>query len=180
MVVYNTGFMIYDKAGNQLQGEALLNPAIFPSGGCCDLTASYDNTANRWVLTLLGSGAQIAVLDGPNPLTAGWYNYTIAAIQDYQKLTVWSDGYYITENTNGFNKEWALERSAMLAGNLGAKVLGFELPRIVVSDFFSPQVLNVTDNNLPAAVGATVVYMQDNDWNGVSTDHIKLWTIDVD
>ena len=180
MVVYNTGFMIYDKSGNQLQGQTAPNPAIFPSGGCCDLTASYDNAANRWVLTFLGSGAQIAVSDGPNPLTAGWYIYTIAAIQDYQKLSVWSDGYYITENTNGSNKVWALERSAMLAGNPGAKVLGFNLPGIVTSGFFSPQVLNVTDNNLPAPGGATVVYLQDNAWSGVTTDHIKLWTIDVD
>ncbi|MCB0705531.1 MAG: fibronectin type III domain-containing protein [Saprospiraceae bacterium] len=180
VVVYNTGFTIYDKSGNQLLGQTSPNPAIFPSGGCCDLTVSYDNAADRWVMTFLGSGAQIAVSDGPNPLTAGWYIYTISAIQDYQKLSVWSDGYYITENTGGSNKVWALERSAMLAGNPGAKILGFNLPGLVTSGFFSPQVLNVTDSNLPAAGGATVVYMQDNAWSGVSIDHIKLWTIDVD
>ena len=178
-VVYNTGFAIYDKAGNQLQGQTAPNPAIFPSGGCCDLTVSYDNAADRWVLTFLGSGAQIAVSDGPNPLTAGWNVYTISAINDYQKLSVWSDGYYITDNTSSSNKVWALERDAMLTGDPGAQILGFDLPGIVTSGFFSPQVLNVTDNNLPAAGGATVVYMQDNAWSGVSTDHIKLWTIDV-
>ncbi|MEZ4858066.1 MAG: GEVED domain-containing protein [Flavobacteriaceae bacterium] len=181
MVVYNTGFMIYGKSGNVLQGQTAPNPAIFPAGGCCDLTVSYDNAADRWVLTFLSTtaGAQIAVSDGPNPLTAGWYIYTIAAIQDYQKLSVWSDGYYITENTSGSNKVWALERSAMLAGNPNAKIVGFNLPGIVTSGFFSPQVLNVTDNNLPAAGGATVVYMQDNAWSGVSSDHIKLWTMNV-
>ena len=181
-VVYNTGFMIYDKTGNQLLGQTAPNPAIFPAGGCCDLTVSYDNAANRWVATFLsiGAGAQIAVSDGPDPLTAGWYVYTISAIQDYQKLSVWSDGYYITENTSGSNKVWALERSAMLTGNSNAQILGFNLPGLVTSGFFSPQVLNVTDANLPAAGGATVVYMQDNAWSGVSTDHIKLWTIDVD
>ncbi|MEZ4779622.1 MAG: GEVED domain-containing protein [Flavobacteriaceae bacterium] len=181
MIVYNTGFMIYDKSGNVLQGQTAPNPAIFPSGGCCDLTVSYDNAADRWVLTFLSTtaGAQIAVSDGPNPLTAGWYIYTISAVQDYQKLSVWSDGYYITENTSGSNKVWALERSAMLNGSPSAKIIGFNLPGIVTSGFFSPQVLNVTDNNLPAAGGATVVYMQDNAWAGVSTDHIKLWTINV-
>lgn len=180
MVVFNTGFTIYDKAGNQLLGQTAPNPAIFPSGGCCDLTVSYDNAADRWVLSFLGSGAQIAVSDGPNPLTAGWYVYTISAINDYQKLSVWSDGYYLTDNTSSSNKVWALERSEMLAGNPGAQILGFNLPGIVTSGFFSPQVLNVTDNNLPAPGGATVIYMQDNAWSGVSTDHIKLWTIDVD
>jgi hypothetical protein len=181
-VVFNTGFMIYDKSGNVLQGQTAPNPAIFPAGGCCDLTVSYDNAADRWVVTFLSTtaGAQIAVSAGPNPLTTAWYVYTIAAVQDYQKLSVWSDGYYITENTGGSNKVWALERSAMLAGNAGAKILGFNLPGLVTSGFFSPQVLNVTDNNLPAAGGATVVYMQDDAWSGVTNDHIKLWTIDVD
>jgi chitodextrinase len=180
-VVFNTGFTIYDKSGNQLLGQTAPNPAIFPAGGCCDLTVSYDNAADRWVVTFLSTtaGAQIAVSDGPNPLTAGWFVYTISAVQDYQKLSVWSDGYYITENTSGSNKVWALERSAMLAGNPSAKILGFNLPGIVTSGFFSPQVLNVTDSNLPAAGGATVVYLQDNAWSGVSTDHIKVWTINV-
>ena len=180
-VVFNTGFMIYDKSGNQLLGETSPNPAIFPSGGCCDLTVSYDNAADRWVVTFLSTtaGAQIAVSDGSNPLTSNWFVYTIAAVSDYQKLSVWSDGYYITENTGGSNKVWALERSAMLAGSPGAQILGFNLPGLVTSGFFSPQVLNVTNNNLPAAGGATVVYMQDDGWSGVSSDHIKLWTIDV-
>jgi len=179
MVVFNTGFAIYDKSGNQLLGQTSPNPAIFPSGGCCDLTASYDNAANRWVLTFLGSGAQVAVSDGPNPLTAGWYVYNISAISDYQKLSIWSDGYYITENTGSTNKVWALERDAMLAGSPSAQIMSFSLPGIQTSGFHSPQALNVTNNNLPAAGGATIVYMQDDAWSGVSNDHIKLWTIDV-
>ncbi len=179
MVTFNTGFTIYDKSGNQLVGQTAPNPAIFPSGGCCDLTASYDNAADRWVLTFLGSVAQIAVSDGPNPVTAGWYVYTINAINDYQKLSVWSDGYYITDNTSSSNKVWALERDAMLAGNPAAQIIGFNLPGIATSGFYSPQFFNVTDSNLPAAGGATVVYLQDDAWSGVSNDHIKLWTVDV-
>ncbi len=179
MVVFNTGFAIYDKSGNQLLGQTAPNPAIFPSGGCCDLTASYDNAADRWVLSFLGSGAQVAISDGPNPLTSGWFVYTIAGIQDYQKLSVWSDGYYITENTGGANRLWALERNAMLIGDPNAQILGFNLPGIVTNGFFSPQALNVTDSNLPAPGGATIVYLQDNAWNGVSVDHIKIWTADV-
>ncbi|HMQ49081.1 MAG TPA: T9SS type A sorting domain-containing protein [Saprospiraceae bacterium] len=178
-VVFNTGFTIYDKSGNQLLGQTSPNPAIFPSGGCCDLTASYDNAADRWVISFLGNGAQIAVSDGPNPLTSGWYVYTIAQIQDYQKLSVWSDGYYLTENTGGSNKVWAMERAAMLTGSPTAKIVGFNLPGLVTSGFFSPQALNVTDSNLPAPGGATIVYMQDNAWSGVSSDHLKVWTINV-
>lgn len=179
MVVFNTGFAIYNKSGTQLLGQTAPNPAIFPSGGCCDLTVSYDNAADRWVLSFLGSGAQVAVSDGPNPLTAGWFVYTISAISDYQKLSVWSDGYYLTENTSSANKVWVLERDAMLVGSPNAQVQAFSLPSLVTSGFHSPQALNVTDSNLPAVGGATIVYMQDDAWNGVSNDHIKLWTLDV-
>lgn len=179
-VVFNTGFTIYDKSGNQLVGQTSPSPAIFPNGGCCDLTASYDSAADRWVLTFLGNGAQIAVSDGSNPVTSGWYVYTISAINDYQKLSVWSDGYYMTDNTTSSNKVWALERDQMLLGNPSAQILGFDLPGIQTFGFYSPQALNVTDDNMPAAGGATIVYMQDDAWSGVSNDHIKLWTIDVD
>ncbi|MFK5982613.1 MAG: GEVED domain-containing protein [Flavobacteriaceae bacterium] len=179
VVVFNTGFAIYDKSGNLMFGPMAPNPTIFPNSGCCDLTVSYDNAADRWVMTFLGSGAQIAVSDGPDPINDGWNNYSIGAISDYQKLSVWSDGYYMTENTGGGNKVWALERTEMLAGN-AAQVIGFPLPGMTTSGFFSPQAFNVTDDNLPAAGGATFVYLQDDAWGGVATDHVKLWTLDMD
>jgi hypothetical protein len=179
-VVFNTGFIIYDKAGVALTGQLAPNPTIFPSSGCCDLTASYDSAADRWVITFLGSGAQVAVSDGPDPITSGWYTYTIGSISDYQKLSVWSDGYYLTDNTSSANKVWAMDRTEMLAGNPTAGVQGFNLPGIVTSGFYSPQALNVTDDNMPAAGGMPIIYLQDDAWSGVSNDHVKLWTIDVD
>lgn len=178
-VVFNTGFTIYDKSGVQLLGQTAPNPAIFPSGGCCDLTVSYDSAADRWVVSFLGNGAQIAVSDGPDPINDGWNVYNIASINDYQKLSVWSDGYYLTDNTGSANKVWAMERDEMLAGN-PAQILGFNLPGIVTSGFYSPQALNVSDATMPAAGGATIIYLQDDAWGGVANDHVKLWTIDVD
>ena len=180
IVVFNTGFAIYDKAGNLLVGPSSPNPAIFPSGGCCDLTASYDNAADRWVLSFLGGGAQVAVSDGPDPVNDGWYVYNIPQIDDYQKLSVWSDGYYLTDNTGSNQKVWAMERAAMLVGDPTAGIQSFNLPGIVTSGFYSPQALNVTDSNLPAAGGLPVIYLQDDAWSGVSSDHVKIWIIDVD
>jgi hypothetical protein len=179
-VVFNTGFIIYDKAGLALTGQIAPNPAIFPSGGCCDLTASYDRAADRWVITFLGGGVQVAVSDGPDPINDGWFVYTIGSINDYQKLSVWSDGYYLTDNTSSSNKVWAMDRTEMLAGNAAAGIQGFNLPGIVTSGFYSPQALNVTDDNMPAAGGLPVIYLQDDAWGGVANDHVKLWTIDVD
>lgn len=179
VVVFNTGFRIFDKSGNPLTGQLSPNPTIFPNGGCCDLTISYDNAADRFVMTFLGAGAQIAVSDGPDPLNDGWYVYTIPQISDYQKLSVWSDGYYLTDNTSSVNKVYAMERAKMLNGDATAKVIGFPLPGIATNGFYSPQALNVSNNNLPAPGAMPIIYLQDDAWSGVSEDHLKLWTIDV-
>ena len=116
IVTYNTAIVIYDKSGNILAGPFNPNPTIFPNSGCCDLTASYDNLADRWVLTFLGPLQSIAVSDGPDPLTAGWNVYNLS-FNDYNKLSIWSDGYYLTQNINGADRVHALERDEMLAGN---------------------------------------------------------------
>ena len=182
--VINTAFQIFDKDGNSLtDGLISPNPTVFPSGGCCDLTASYDNLADRWVLSFLGGGVQVAVSDGPDPVNDGWTVYTSSVVDDYQKLSVWRDGYYMTENTGNGNKLHVFERSAMIdAASAGTtpQILSFSMPGLVTSGFHSFQVLNISDDNWPTSGGATAMYMQDDAWSGVSSDHIKLWTIDMD
>lgn len=180
-VVFNTGYRIFDKSGNPLTGQLSVTN-IFSGGGCCDLTASYDTAANRWVISYLffNGNVQVAVSDGPDPIASSWYVYTYAGVNDYQKLSVWSDGYYMTANVGGSNRVWALERAEMIAGNPAAGFQTFNLPGIVTSGFYSPQALNVSDDTMPAAGGATIIYMQDDAWGGVATDHVKYWTIDVD
>ncbi|NQY05429.1 MAG: hypothetical protein HRT68_04275, partial [Flavobacteriaceae bacterium] len=159
-VVFNTGYAIYDKDGTQLLGQTNPNPSIFPSAGCCDLTVSYDPVATsaanptpgRWVLSFLGGGAQVAVSDGPNPLTAGWNVYTIGSINDYNKLSVWSDGYYVSDQAAG-DRIYAMERQAMLDGEPAANVSiqGFTPPNFSNSGFASLQILNIADDQYPAA-----------------------------
>ncbi len=181
VVVFNTGYRIFDKAGNALTGQLAVTN-IFSGGGCCDLTASFDTAANRWVLSYLFASngqVQVAVSDGPDPINNGWYVYTIPSVNDYQKLSVWSDGYYITANV-GTRRVWALDRAEMLAGNTSASFQAFNIPGIQTSGFYSPQVLNVSDGTMPAPGGATLLYLQDDAWGGVSQDHVKYWTIDVD
>lgn len=187
--VFNTGFAIYDKDGNQLVGQTSPNPAIFPSSGCCDLTVSYDPVATssgnatpgRWVLSFLGNGAQVAVSDGPDPINDGWNVYNISTINDYQKLSVWSDGYYVTDQSSG-NRVYAMERQAMLDGEPAGNVSiqGFSLPNFNNQGFASVQVLNIADNQYPGPGNATVVFFQDDAYPGQADDSIKFWDLDVD
>lgn len=182
ITVTNTAFQIFDKSGNSLTGGLLSpNPTIFSASGCCDLTASYDNAADRYVLTFLGgSGAQVAISEGPDPVNDGWTVYTYAAISDYQKLSVWRDGYYMTENTGSANKIHVFERDKMIAGDPSAQIVSFSLPGLTTSGFHSPQFFNIASSNFPTEGGAPIVYMQDDAWGGISTDHIKMWLVDMD
>ena len=178
--VINTAFQIFDKNGNSLTGGLVSpNPTIFPSGGCCDLTASYDNVADRWVLSFLGGGAQIAVSDGPDPVNDTWTVYTYGAVVDYQKLSVWHDGYYMTDNTSGTFH--VFERDEMLAGNPGAQLVSFTVPGWQdPGGFDSPQFLNLSHNTTVTGP-ATMVYFADDGWGSVTQDdHIKLWSVTMD
>jgi subtilisin-like proprotein convertase family protein len=183
--VINTAFQIFDKSGNSLTGGLVSPTSIFNlSNICCDLTASYDHDADRWVLSILSTtaGTQVAVSDGPDPVNDTWTLYTYSTVSDYQKLSVWRDGYYMTENTSGANKLHVFERSAMIDNDPGTvpQILSFSLPGLVTSGFHSPQVLNISGGTWPSSGGATIVYLQDDAWNGVSEDHIKIWTATMD
>ena len=179
--VFNTGFRIFDKDGTPLTTQ-LGTGNIFPASGCCDLTVSYDNLANRWVVSFLGNGVQIAISDDSDPINTEWTVYNFPSISDYNKLSVWRDGYYVTENTGGSTKLWVLERAYDFDGSADpdAQMAGFELPGIVTSGFHSPQALNITDDNHPTTGGCPIVYLQDDAWGGVATDHIKLWEATMD
>lgn len=183
ILVYNTGFRIFDKLGNPLTSQLSVSN-IFPLPGCCDLTCSYDTQAQRFVMTFLGDGVQVAVSKTSNPITGGWNVYNFPMNTDYQKLSIWSDGYYLTANKDlGANSTaevvYALERSKMLTGDPSALIIGFPLPGIITSGFYSPQVFNVTSANFPAPGNVPIVYMQDDAWEGVTQDHLKLWTVNV-
>ncbi|MBW1295851.1 proprotein convertase P-domain-containing protein [Aquimarina litoralis] len=187
LAVFNTGWRIFDKTGNPLTAEISPNN-IFSPNSCCDLTISYDNAADRWVMSILYSTdghVEVAVTQGPDPINDAWSVYSFDNIQDYQKVSVWSDGYYMTANVNSGSAAtsdavFALERDAMLAGAASAQIIAFPLPGIATDGFYAPQAFNVSNDNLPATGNAPIVYMQDDAFSGITEDHIKIWTINVD
>jgi hypothetical protein len=104
-------------------------------GGRCqtdndgDPIVQYDQLANRWVLTQFAVSSTpytqcVAVSTGPDP-TGTYFRYAYSFsrdFNDYPKMGVWPDAYYITYNIfrNGAsftgNRVCALERDKMLIG----------------------------------------------------------------
>ncbi|HET6892986.1 MAG TPA: hypothetical protein VFH31_17910 [Pyrinomonadaceae bacterium] len=104
-------------------------------GGRCqtdnsgDPIVQYDQLADRWVLTQFAVGGTpftqcVAVSTGPDP-TGTYHRYAFSYnrdFNDYPKMGVWTDAYYITYNMfkNGRsfigNRVCAFERDKMLIG----------------------------------------------------------------
>lgn len=104
-------------------------------GGRCqsdndgDPIVQYDQLADRWVLTQFAVAGQpftqcVAVSTSPDP-TGTYFRYAFSYAKnfnDYPKMSVWPDGYYITYNMfrNGRtfigNTVCAFERDQMLIG----------------------------------------------------------------
>jgi len=104
-------------------------------GGPCETSndgdpiVQYDQLANRWVLTQFAVSSTpytqcVAVSTGPDP-TGTFHRYAYSYgidFNDFPKMGVWPDGYYITYNmfrrgrTFVGSKVCAFERSKMLTG----------------------------------------------------------------
>ena len=187
---FNSGFGILDRAGNVLLPEASLG-TIFPGETLGDPVVVYDNFADRFIIMEFSNspnGFLIAVSQGPDPVNSGWFTYRFntGTFPDYEKLSIWSDGYYITANKDQNSPDsndvvFAVNRDQMLAGEASAQQIGFPLPGAETNGFYSPGGSNATGTTLPpVGVGHSIIYLQDDSWNGVSTDHLKVWTTNVD
>ena len=133
----NEAFAVFDKAtGRAVYGPAAGNTLWAGFGGGCeanndgDPIAQYDKAANRWVLTQFSitnpttyGYLQCVAVSTTSDATGAYYRYAFAEpyMNDYPKLGVWPDGYYLSFNMfNGSTfvgaRACALDRTAMLAG----------------------------------------------------------------
>ncbi|TSE09967.1 T9SS type A sorting domain-containing protein [Aquimarina algiphila] len=187
---FNSGFGILDRSGNVLLPEASL-ATLFPGETLGDPIVVYDNFADRFIVMQFSNtpnGFLIAVGQGPDPVNDGWFTYRFntGTFPDYEKLSIWSDGYYITANKDQNAPDvndvvFVVERDQMLVGDPGAQLIGFPLPGAETNGFYSPGGFNATGTTLPpVGTGCSIVYLQDDSWSGVSQDELKIWTTTVD
>jgi hypothetical protein len=187
----NTALAVFDKGTGTIQGHILDGNSLFTGfGGDCetfndgDPIVAYDRLADRWVLS------QFAVTGGEH---GGTFSYCVAVSQtldalgtynryefkfndfnDYPKMGVWPDGYYVSfnmfhQNTFAGAKVCALARDRMLAGQ-AATMQCFDVADqggLLPSDL---------DGTTPPASG-TPNYVLNFDFDGT---HLNLWKFHVD
>ena len=135
----NESFAVFDKTtGAIAPGFPKTGNSIWSGfgGGCQtnndgDPIAQYDKAANRWVMTQFSVSTtpylQCVAVSTTSDATGSYYRYAFSygntQFNDYPKLGVWPDGYYISYNifNNGVNfagsKVCSLERTKMLSGD---------------------------------------------------------------
>ena len=143
----NESFAVFDKSTGALTKGPVAGNTLFAAlgNGCAtnndgDPIAQYDKIANRWVLTQFSVSTtpylQCVAVSTTSDAT-GTYNlyafsYGTTQFNDYPKLGVWPDAYYVTFNifnngrTFAGSKLCAYDRSAMLLGKV-AKQQCFQL-----------------------------------------------------
>ena len=184
---WNSSFRFYNLDGSPATPNTSLSNLFGPNESG-DPIVLYDSEADRYVISSMGSSAlNFAISVSNDPVNDGWHVYNAASNQfptsgqfpDYPKYSIWSDGYYCTTNTGGDNL-FVLEREKILNGDPTASLQAFDIPAMVTAGFSSAQVLDIVDDDHPAPGNATLVYMQDDSWGGVSIDHLKIWNINID
>src|SRR5215472_14478290 len=143
----NESFAVFSKTGTLLAGPTAGNTlyqALGPTHPCAvnndgDIIAQYDKAANRWVLSQLSvtNGGSVGYFEcvavSQTSDATGAYNvyafgYGTTQFDDYPKLGVWNNAYYVTYNifNNGQTfagpKLCALDRTSMLAGAAATQI----------------------------------------------------------
>jgi len=132
----NVDIAVFDKSTGALaSGFPKKGNSLFVGmGGPCETSndgdpiVQYDKNANRWVLSQFavpGGAAgywQCVAISATSDATGAYYRYAFPYTQfnDYPKMGVWSDAYYVSFNmfTSTFQgaKVCAYDRASMLAG----------------------------------------------------------------
>ena len=206
----NLSFAVYGKgpAGSPptlLYGPAAGNTLWTGFGGPCessnngDPVVRYDHLADRWVMSQLALPNDvlglivmppfyqcIAVSASSDPLGPYYrYQYSFNKLNDYPKLGVWPDAYYMTMNqysapnlTFAGQGVVAFDRASMLNGQ-PASMVYFDLSSVNMN---LGGMLPADLDGPPPPAGSPDYYMQfDDDATGVSAvDQLELWRFHVD
>ncbi len=182
----NVVVKIFDKVGNLLTGPTSLGQFLGSGNNSGDPIVLYDQLADRFFVSqfrVSDDALIVGVSETPDPTGSYFvYSFPLDDFPDYPHYSVWHDGYYLTANKFTGNTTYVLERDAILAGAPAPQIIGFNLPGVIrnPNTVFSPEPANLVGTDFDPNAPGYIVYLQDDGWNGVSFDHLKVWEIDVD
>ena len=189
----NTSFAVFNKAtGAVVFGPAAGNTLWQGFGGPCetnndgDPIVLYDKAANRWVMTQFsvtgGQFFQCVAVSTTSDATSTFrrFSFQFTDFNDYPKVGVWPDGYYISFNM--FNaagtaflggKACALDRNQMLtAAGTPAAMQCFQL-----TSAFGGLLPSDLDGATPPPAGSPNYFVAFDD---VGLNGLNLWKFHVD
>src|SRR5260221_104861 len=201
----NLVFEVFDKTGAPVLGPLPGNTLFAGFGGPCetnndgDPAAVYDQLADRWVLTQfsIGDGIQCVAVSQTGDPTGAYFRYafivTPGAENDYPKMGVWPDGYYLTfrKFPNFQMVAAAFERDKMIQGLPAQQVL-FTIPAPAgpgctgPGDCYEGVLPSHLEGMTPPPPGSPNYFLMSFDDEAFSTtpvpgqDSYKLWKFHVD
>jgi hypothetical protein len=182
----NSAFAVYNKTtGALIAGPTAGNSLWAGFGGGCqtnndgDIIAQYDKANNRWVLTQFSVSTtpflQCVAVSTTSDATGTYNRYAFQEpnFNDYPKLGVWPDGYYLSFNMFSGNtfvgaRACALNSAAMRAGTAATQVC-FQL-----SSSFGSLLPSDLDGSTPPPAGSPDFYLN------FGTNSLNLWKFHVD
>jgi hypothetical protein len=186
----NTSFAVFDKAtGAAVYGPVATNTLWSGFGGQCETNNDgdgivlYDKAANRWVITQFavsggtGNYYQCVAVSTTSDATGSYHRYAFSMpnFNDYPKMGVWPDAYYMsfnmfTSTTGSFvgGRACALDRASMLTG-AAATAQCFQL-----SSAYGGLLPSDLDGSRPPPAGSPNYFL------AIDVNSLDLWTFHVD
>jgi len=187
----NTYFAVFNKTtGAIAPGFPKAGNSIWAGfgGGCQanndgDPIVQYDKLANRWILTQFSVSTlpylQCVAVSDTSDATGTYHRYAFSygntQFNDYPKMGVWSDGYYISYNifnngqTFAGSKVCAFDRAKMLAGDPTATQQCFQL-----STSYGGLLPSDLDGTTPPPAGSPNFFMN------YGANSLNLWKFHAD
>ena len=200
----NLSMAVYNTSGTLLYGP--FHPSdLWPVGNTCrahndgDPVVLYDQLADRWLISQFAlpnypSGPfyeciGISRTGKPTNIPSDWYLYAAQVsstkMNDYPKLSVWPDGYYMTANQfTNTPLPWAgagvfvFERAKMLNGQAAS----FQYVDLAAVDSnFGGMLPADLDGSTPPPAGSPAFFFEvDDSYFFGAADAVRLWKFHVD
>jgi hypothetical protein len=180
----NSSYQIFTKTGGNVTGGGpfTLGSLLFGSNDG-DPIVLYDKYADRWIITefkVFGKRVLFAVSVTNDP-TGQYYTYQFTSPQfpDYQKFSIWSDGYYMTSNQTS-QKVFVFERDSMLAGVSTSRSIYKTFTPPKSTGFFCPLPADADGQLPPAGTPCPIFSYEDDGWGTTFSDRINVFEMSVD